>query len=216
MSRTEALDEFLQSQSDRIHRSDRRLLKMVREAYPIGVPALIMKSSTDRLGESAGYEFHLGTPDELLRRLASWLLTGAGTNQRAILRLVGRLWARHGREDVALAALLLANLDHSSLGSNPWQVLSLSIRETEPAEALLLSIEELLRAGRAIPSDEVLIGWCQARPVDGHLAILVAHAGSLKGYATSGAVFDALSSVEIPHEDSLMGRIMHRIGEAQG
>ena len=96
MTQTESLDEFLDSQPLRIHRSDRKLTKMVREAYPIGVPALIMKSSTDRLGESAGYEFHLGTPDELLRRLASWLLTGALDDQRILLRLVGRLWARHG------------------------------------------------------------------------------------------------------------------------
>ena len=171
MTQTESLDEFLDSQPLRIHRSDRKLTKMVREAYPIGVPALIMKSSTDRLGESAGYEFHLGTPDELLRRLASWLLTGALDDQRILLRLVGRLWARHGREDVALAALLLANLDHASLGTDPWQVLSSSIRETEPAEALLLSIEELVRAGREIPADEVVIGWCQTRRVDGLLAL---------------------------------------------
>jgi len=211
MTQAESLDEFLDSQPPRIHRSNRKLAKMIREAYPIGVPALIMKSSTDRLGESAGYEFHLGTPDELLRRLASWLLTGAGDDQRVLLRLVGRLWARHGREDVALAALLLANLDHTSLGSNPWQVLSSSIRGTEPAEALLLSIEELIRAGREIPSDEVVIEWSQARPVDGHLAILVAHAGSLKGNDPSEAVLKALTSVEIPSEDSLLGRIMDRM-----
>ena len=215
MAQTESLDEFLDSQPHRIHRSDRKLVKMVREAYPIGVPALIMKSSTDRLGESAGYEFHLGTPDELLRRLASWLLTEAGANQRALLRLVGRLWARHGREDVALAALLLANLDHVSMGSNPWHVLSSSIHGIEPAEALLLSIEELIRAGREIPSDEVIIEWCQARPVDGHLAILVVHAGSLKGKLPSKEVFEAISTVEIPAEDSLLGRIMDRMRGAR-
>jgi len=211
MTKSETLDEFLESQPHRIHHSDRKLVKMVREAYPIGVPALIMKSSTDRLGESAGYEFHLGTPDELLRRLASWLLTEAGADQRALLRLVGRLWARHGREDVALAALLLANLDHVSLGSNPWNVLSSSIHEIEPAEALLLSIEELIRAGREIPSDEVIIEWCQARPVDGHLAILVVHAGSLKGNPPRQEVFEAMTTVEIPAEDSLLGRIMDRM-----
>ena len=215
MTQTESLDQFLDSQSSRIHRSDRKLAKMVREAYPIGVPALIMKSSTDRLGESAGYEFHLGTPDELLRRLASWLLTGAGSNQRHLLHLVGRLWARHGREDVALAALLLANLDHASLGSDPWEVLASSTRGTEPAEALLLSIEELVRAGRELPSDEVVIGWCKNRAVDGHLAILVAHAGSVKGILPSEDVFDALATVEIPIGDSLLGRIMDRMSETQ-
>ncbi len=215
MDQTESLDGFLKSQSPRIHRSDRKLAKMVREAYPIGVPALIMKSSTDRLGESAGYEFHLGTPDELLRRLASWLLTGAEADQRALLRLIGRLWERHGREDVALAALLLANLDHTSLGSDPWQVLASSIRGAEPAEALLLSIEELIRAGREIPSDDILIGWCHARSVDGHLAILVSHAGSLQGRGPSEGLFDALGAVEIPAGDSLLGRIMQRMREVR-
>ena len=32
----------------------------------------------------AGYSFHLGTPDELLRRIASWLITGAGEDQRVL------------------------------------------------------------------------------------------------------------------------------------
>ena len=88
MAHDEVLDNFLEQQPPRVHRSDRRLAGVVREAYPIGVPALIMKSSTDRLGESAGYSFHLGTPDELLRRIASWLLTGAGDDQSVLLRLV--------------------------------------------------------------------------------------------------------------------------------
>ena len=120
MAPDEVLDDFLSQQNLRVHRSDRRLAGVVREAYPIGVPPLIMKSSTDRLGQSAGYSFHLGTPDDMLRRVASWLLTGAGDDQSVLLRLVKRLLARHGREDVALAALLLTNLDHGALGTDPW------------------------------------------------------------------------------------------------
>ena len=173
MAHDEVLDDFLSQQTPRVHRSDRRLAGVVREAYPIGVPPLIMKSSTDRLGQSAGYSFHLGTPDELLRRVASWLLTGAGDDQSVLLRLVKRLWARHGREDVALAALLLTNLDHGALGTDPWSVLAASTRDKEPAEALLLSIEELLRAGREMPGDEMLMAWCDGRKVDGHMALLV-------------------------------------------
>ena len=116
MSQHDSLDDFLAAQPPRVHRSDRLLAKLVREAYPIGVPALIMKSSTDRLGESAGYSFHLGTPDEMLRQLASWLLTEAGEDQNVLLRLVARLWGRHGREDVALAALLLARSEERRVG----------------------------------------------------------------------------------------------------
>ena len=213
MAHDEMLDDFLEQQSPRVHRSDRRLAGLVREAYPIGVPALIMKSSTDRLGESAGYSFHLGTPDELLRRIASWLLTAAGDDQSVLLRLVGRLWARHGREDVALAALLLANLDHAALGTDPWTVLAASTRDSEPAEALLLSIEELLRAGRAMPSEEILIAWCEGRVVDGHMALLVSYAGTVRGHAASEGVLSRLSTVEVPDGDSLLGRVMQRLQE---
>ena len=215
MAHDEVLDDFLEQQPQRVHRSDRRLTGVVREAYPIGVPALIMKSSTDRLGESAGYSFHLGTPDELLRRIASWLLTGAGEDQSVLLRLVSRLWARHGREDVALAALLLANLDHTALGTDPWTVLAASTRDSEPAEALLLSIEELLRAGRAMPSEEILIAWCEGRVVDGHMALLVSYAGTVRGHAASEGVLSRLSCVEVPDGDSLLGRVMQRLQEEQ-
>ena len=129
------LDEYFDSVSARVHSSPRKLAKVVRAAYPIGVPALIMKSSTDRFGEAAGYSFHLGTPDEFLRRITSWLLTNAGSDQGALLKLVPRLWKRHGREDVALAALLIANLDHRRLGSDPWGILASNISRKEPAEA---------------------------------------------------------------------------------
>ena len=213
MAHDEMLDDFLEQQPPRVHQSDRRLVGVVREAYPIGVPALIMKSSTDRLGESAGYSFHLGTPDELLRRIASWLLTSAGEDQSVLLRLVSRLWARHGREDVALAALLLANLNHAALGTDPWTVLAASTRGSEPAEALLLSIEELLRAGRAMPSEEVLIAWCEGRVVDGHMALLVSYAATVRGHAASEGVLSRLSCVEVPDGDSLLGRVMQRLQE---
>ena len=211
MSQHDSLDDFLASQPPGVHHSDRRLARVVREAYPIGVPALIMKSSTDRLGESAGYAFHLGTPDEMLRQLASWLLTGAGDEQGALLRLVGGLWARHGREDVALAAILLANLDHSRLGSDPWQVLASSTRGVEPAEALLLSIEELLRAGRGMPSEAMLLQWCEGRAVDAHMALLASYAGSVRGSEPSASLRSALALLEVPVGDSLLGRVKQRL-----
>ncbi len=74
----ENLDGFLAKQPPSVHHSARKLARTARQAYPIGVPALIMKSNTDRLTTSSGYSFFLGTPDDLLRRLASWLLTNAG------------------------------------------------------------------------------------------------------------------------------------------
>ena len=205
------LDEYFDSTSHRVHSSPRKLAKVVRAAYPIGVPALIMKSSTDRFGEAAGYSFHLGTPDENLRRIASWLLTNAGGEQKALVKLIRRLWKRHGREDVALAALLLANLDHKSLGTDPWTILASNTSRKEPAEALLLTIEEVLRAGKSIPSDEQLLTWCKGRTIDGHLAVLVIHAATMRGERVSSEVAEAIQLVSVPPGDSLLGRIKARI-----
>ena len=205
------LDEYFDSTSHRVHSSPRKLAKVVRAAYPIGVPALIMKSSTDRFGEAAGYSFHLGTPDENLRRIASWLLTNAGSEQKTLVKLIRRLWKRHGREDVALAALLLANLDHKSLGTDPWSILASNISRKEPAEALLLTIEEVLRAGKSIPSDEQLLTRCKGRTIDGHLAVLVIHAATVRGERVSSEVAGAIQLVSVPPGDSLLGRIKARI-----
>jgi len=170
-----------------------------------------MKSSTDRFGEAAGYSFHLGTPDENLRRIASWLLTNAGGEQKVLVKLVSRLWKRHGREDIALAALLLANLDHKSLGTDSWTMLAANISRKEPAEALLLTIEEVLRAGKSIPSDELLLTWCKGRTIDGHLAVLVIHAATMRGERVSSEVAEAIQLVSVPPGDSLLGRIKARI-----
>ena len=205
------LDEYFDSTSHRVHSSPRKLAKVVRAAYPIGVPALIMKSSTDRFGEAAGYSFHLGTPDENLRRIASWLLTNAGSEQKALVKLIRRLWKRHGREDVALAALLLANLDHKSLGTDPWTILASNTSRKEPAEALLLTIEEVLRAGKSIPGDEQLLTWCKGRTIDGLLAVLVIHAATMRGERVSSEVAEAIQLVSVPPGDSLLGRIKSRI-----
>ena len=211
MSGERILDEFLGEQPRRMHRSHRSLAKMVREAYPIGVPALIMKSSTDRLGDSAGYSFHLGTPDEILRRIASWLITEAGEDQRVLWKLVPLLWKRHGREDVALSALLLANLDGEGAGVDPWVVLASSINSTEPAEALLLSIEEVFRAGHERPGDELLKSWCEGRLVESHLALISSFVAINSDMGIEEGVISQLAMVKVPVGDSLLGRIRDRV-----
>jgi len=211
MSGERILDEFLGEQPRRMHKSHRSLAKMVREAYPIGVPALIMKSSTDRLGDSAGYSFHLGTPDEILRRIASWLITEAGEDQRVLWKLVPLLWKRHGREDVALSALLLANLDSERAGVDPWVVLASSINSTEPAEALLLSIEEVFRAGHERPGDELLKSWCEGRLVESHLALISSFVAINSDMEIEEGVISQLAMVKVPVGDSLLGRIRDRV-----
>ena len=205
------LDEYLGNQHYNVHQSSKKLLKVVREAYPIGIPALIMKSTTDRIGISAGYSFHLGTPDGLLRRLASWLITKNNGDHAILLKLNKRLWKRHGREDIALSALILANLDHVTLNTNPWIIFSTLLRKKEPMDGLLLTIEELLRSGRELPSEELFEKWCKGRLVDGHLAIITTYAGIIKGKIPSTNLISLLEDIDLPTNDSIISRVMHKI-----
>tara|TARA_B100000767_G_scaffold262664_1_gene275579 strand:+ start:231 stop:881 length:651 start_codon:yes stop_codon:yes gene_type:complete len=207
------LDEYLGNQHYKVHQSSKKLLKVVREAYPIGIPALIMKSTTDRIGISAGYSFHLGTPDGLLRRLASWLITKNNGDHTILLKLNKRLWKRHGREDIALSALILANLDHVTLNTNPWIIFRSLLRKKEPMDGLLLTIEELLRSGREMPSEELREKWCKGRLVDGHLAIITTYVGIIKGITPSMNMIMLLEDINLPRNDSIIRRVMHKIIE---
>ena len=177
---------------------------VIREAYPIGVPAFIVKSQTDRLGSSGGYAFHLGTPDDFLRRICSWLLTHGQPD--VLPQVIHDLWARNGREDVALAALLLANLQD---GGDVWISLANLIGTSSTAEALLLSIEECFRANHKPPSEELLLEWCSYNAARGHLALLTQHAYWVRSNRPdlSGTLRDAFETLPYPDGDSLLGRV---------
>ena len=213
MSSGNNLDEFLNNQPKNVHSSDRALANLVRNAYPIGVPALIMKSSTDRMMISSGYSFILGTPDELLRSLASWLITEAGNTHRVLLKLIKRLWKRHGREDVALAAILLANIDHKGMGTNPWEILEDSIHPVESVDSLLLNIEELFRAKRRPPREDLILKWINGRKIEQHLSIIVAYSGKIHGYDFSKELIEKIILIEIPSGDSILTRIKGKLVE---
>ena len=214
MSSGKNLDEFLNSQSKNIHSSDRALANLVRNAYPIGVPALIMKSSTDRMMMSSGYSFILGTPDELLRNLASWLITEAGNTHRVLLKLISRLWKRHGREDIALAAILLANIDHKGMGTNPWEILEDSIHPVESVDSLLLNIEELFRAKRQPPREDLILKWINGRKIEQHLSIIVTYSGKIHGHEFSKELIEKIILIEIPSGDSILTRIKSKLVES--
>ena len=214
MSSVNNLDEFLNSQSKNIHSSDRALANLVRNAYPIGVPALIMKSSTDRMMMSSGYSFILGTPDELLRNLASWLITEAGNTHRVLLKLIGRLWKRHGREDIALAAILLANIDHKGMGTNPWEILEDSIHPVESVDSLLLNIEELFRAKRQPPREDLILKWINGRKIEQHLSIIVTYSGKIHGHEFPKELIEKIILIEIPPGDSILTRIKSKLVES--
>ena len=204
MTKSDPLDDWLSSQPAKVHLRSKRLMGVIREAYPIGVPALIIKSQTDRLGSSGGYAFHLGTPDDFLRRICSWLLTHSQPD--VLSQVIHDLWGRNGREDVALAALLLANLQNEG---DVWISLANLIGTSSTAEALLLSIEECFRANHKPPSEELLLEWCSYNAAQGHLALLTQHAHWVRSGRPdlSGALRDAFETLPYPDGDSLLGRV---------
>ena len=138
-------------------------------AYTYDVPAMMVKSMTDRLGAASGDSFHLGTPDPSMRRIASWIFTNVD-DVDTITELVTRLWKRHGREDVKLAGLLMANLPTS-----PWQLFLSVLNEKEAVESLLEVIEEIGRGGHDVPSLSSLQIWIDRGGIYYQTVLLILH-----------------------------------------
>jgi hypothetical protein len=102
-----------------------------------------------------------------MRRIASWMLT-VEPNRKRIARLIPKIWKRHGREDLKLVGLLLANMSDEELGEDCWTILLQLIQDKIAVEAFLEIAEELGRGGRSIPTDSWIIDaskqsntWCQ-------------------------------------------------------
>ena len=77
----------------------------------------------------------------------------------------------------------------------------------------LLTIEELLRSGREMPSEELREEWCKGRLVDGHLAIITTYVGIIKGITPSMNMIILLEDINLPKNDSIIRRVMHKIIE---
>ena len=205
------LDDFLGSIPVRKSRSARALPAILREAYTYNVPALIMKSSTDRLSRDGGYSFFLGTPDDAMRRIASWLITRNSDAPENLAALIRPLWERHGREDIAMCALLLANIDHARTETSPWKLLEESLMPYEPVEGLLLCVEEILRSGRQPPSEDQINAWLHSDGVLPTLALLCIHASMMKGRMPTEKERKILRKMDELDTSELTRRIRMRI-----
>ena len=152
---TPSLDAFL-GDVTALPKRKKTTLKLLREAYTYGVPGIITKSMTDRLAFSGQYTFHIGTPDPEMRRLASWMLT-IEPNRKRLAKLIPKIWKRHGREDLKLVGLLLANMSDEELEEDGWTILLQLIQDKIAVEAFLEISEELVRGGRNLPDDSWII-----------------------------------------------------------
>ena len=94
-----------------------------------------------------------------------------------------------------------------------WMILSSLINTKEPVDALLLSIEEVLRAGHGGPSNVQYRSWCSGRMVETHLALISAFASLNSGLDIPPRVIALLLDVDVPDGDTLLGRIRDRFSE---
>ena len=151
------LDDWLEAQSPRHLTSKRKALRLLKAAYVACVGDLINKPRTDLTSTDAGFAFHIGTPLPDLRQITSWMLTNA-PNQRRLAKLIPALWKRHGREDLSVAGLLLANLNEQVLGQPAWMAFIHLLQRKESLMVVLEVAEELVRGGHAVPDDT----WLEA------------------------------------------------------
>lgn len=212
------LDDHLSSIKKRALQKPKLLLEHIREAYPIGIPALSLKSTTDRIGLDAGYSFHLGTAEPELRRIASWIFTNISQSEN-IEDIIGRLWKRFGREDLVLSSILLANLPRKD-GNKNWKWITLAdlIAHVErrrgriPLEVMLLHIEEISRANCSLMEEELGQKLLEGTIAERHLGILGLHQLSKKEVLSNSTKIQ-LIEIKLPDGDSLIRRIRDKIVE---
>ncbi len=149
------LDDWLEGQSSSELKSKRKCLRFLKRAYIKCVGDFANKPRTDVTMTEAGFRFHIGTPLPDLRQIASWMLTHA-PRKRTLAKVVPALWKRHGREDLSTAGILLANLEPTTLGQDPWMAFIHLLQRQEPLMVVLEVAEELVRGGHAVPNDEWL------------------------------------------------------------
>lgn len=157
------LDDWLEQQRQRNLRSHRRLLRFLDDAYRVCVPDYINRPKTDLTSSRHEFRFHHGVPLSDMRTVASWLLTHH-PRPRRLATLIPKLWKRHGREDLTMAGLLMANLDPTVLSQDPWMAFIHLLKRTEPLLAVLEVAEELVRGGHPVPDDAWILAAGQQSP----------------------------------------------------
>ena len=212
------LDDYLSSINKRSLKKTKLILNHIRGAYPIGIPALSIKSTTDRIGLDAGYSFHLGTAEPELRRIASWIFTNISPSEK-IENIIGRLWKRFGREDLVLSSILLANLPDKEIDTNwKWITLAELISHIEkkrgriPIEIMLLHIEEMGRANCSMIDEKLGSKLLEGTIAEQYLGILAIHQLSKKNIV-SNSIKEKLVNIDLPVGDSLIRRIRNKTVE---
>ena len=165
------LDQLLADTSPKILSSKRKTMKFLLRAYQAGTPGMNTKPKTDILAKQGAFSFHYGCTDPEMRTLTSWLFTNT-PSRRKLAKMIPKLWKRHGKEDLKLVGLLLANMNREDLKEDPWIVLIHLFNKSEPLETILEITEEINRSDNKVPDDEWLIAMAQQSDLWHQIAML--------------------------------------------
>ena len=201
------LDDWLEAQSPRQLRSKRGVLRFFKTAYAACVADLTNKPRADLTAQDGAFSFHYGTPLPDLRQITSWVLTHA-PQPRALAKAVPALWKRHGREDLSVAGILLANLDTTVLGQDAWMAFIHLLQRREPLLVVLEVAEEMARGGREVPDDAWIRAAAEQSPSWHQYCVLF-----LSLRSESGGCLDVVRSA--PSGGEMFERIRARLLQAE-
>jgi hypothetical protein len=143
------------------------------------------------------------------------MITAAGRSHRGLLRIIPSLWKRHGREDLALAALLLSNCQ-LPVGIDAWEIILPCLQTQEAADGLLLVIEELFRAGHTVPAVSRLEKWVEEGNTQAHFALLVFHAAWIRDgrKELDSQALRMVQRIVLPEDGDLLTRVRTQLFQA--
>ena len=157
---------------------------------------LAMRHHLDRYDELSGGPSARGLDDEVLRRMASYLLSLAEGKWRRLAKSIPPLWKRGGREHRKLAGMLLANLPEEALGDQRWTVFSTLLQDDVGLAPVVDAAEEIRRATGEGPSEAWLLAMAAQAPLWHRYAAVIAMTGPPA--QVGPAVHDLVASVDAP------------------
>ena len=76
-----------------------------------------------------------------------------------------------------------------------------------------INIEELFRAKRQPPTEELILKWANGRKIDQHLSLIVTYSGKIHGHDFSKKLINEILLIDIPSKDSILTRIKEKLAE---
>ena len=189
------LDEALKRHLPALPRP-KALPKRLERVYDGMGDRLAMRHHLDRYDEVSGGPSARGIDAELLRRMASYLLSLAEGRWRRLAKSIPALWKRGGREHRKIAGMLVANLPEEALGDERWTVFSMLLQNDVGLAPVVDAAEEIRRASGQGPSEAWLLAMAAQAPLWHRYAAVIAMTGPPE--EAGAAVHDLVASVDAP------------------